>query len=80
MYTTTAAPNRGSSVTSAVRLARLPTKPKDYGAQNALNTPNTIYMPKAAPVRLTNRTTLITQLLYRYSKIRNRLQLCTLND
>jgi hypothetical protein len=30
------------------------TAPKDYSAQNALNTPNTIYMPKAALVRLTN--------------------------
>jgi hypothetical protein len=25
----------------------LPTIPKDYSAQNVLNTPNTIYMPKA---------------------------------
>ena len=41
-----------NSVTSAVRLARLPTEPKDHSAQNNLNTPNTIYMPKAAIVQL----------------------------
>ena len=47
----------GASVTSAVRLARLPTEAKDHSAQNVLSTPNTIYMPKAAPVRFTGRTT-----------------------
>jgi hypothetical protein len=47
------------SVTSAVRLAHLPTKPKDHSAQNNLSTPNTIYMPKAVLVWFTFRTTLI---------------------
>ena len=30
-------------------LRNLPTAPKDHSAQNNLNTPNTIYMPKAHP-------------------------------
>ena len=53
-------------VTSAVRLAHLPTAPKDHSAQNALTTPNTIYMPKAATVRRTNRTPLITAIQSNY--------------
>ena len=28
----------------------MPPTPKDYSAQNALNMPNTIYIPKATPV------------------------------
>ena len=33
-----------------VRLAHLPLQPKDYSVQNNLNTPNTIYVPKAIKV------------------------------
>jgi hypothetical protein len=56
------------AVTSAVRLARLPTEPKDYSAQNALNTPNTIYMPNEP-----NRVSLCAQTAFQALKHQSRL-------
>jgi hypothetical protein len=62
---------KSTIVTSAVRLAHLPTAPKDHSAQNNLSTPNTIYMPKAAMVRFTFRTPLITTIKTRSMLVSN---------